>query len=88
MAKKDSTAQAVDDLFARLADITGGVQTGRPISPLPESGAETAPTRSADCSRTLGTDAVEEVLHSPKAKRRRVHKKKVGKAGLKTASLQ
>ena len=44
--------------------------------------------RSADCSRTLGTDAVEEVLHSPKAKRRRVHKKKVGKAGLKTVSLQ
>ena len=31
---------------------------------------------------------MEEVLHSPKAKRRRVHKKKVGKAGLKTASLQ
>ncbi|MCB4784409.1 MAG: hypothetical protein LGB69_07485 [Sulfurovum sp.] len=28
------------------------------------------------------------MLHSPKAKRRRVRKKKTGKAGLKTASLQ
>ena len=31
---------------------------------------------------------MEEVLHSPKAKRRRVRKQKTGKAGLKTASLQ
>ena len=31
---------------------------------------------------------MEEVLHSPKAKRRRVRKQKAGKAGLKTASLQ
>ena len=31
---------------------------------------------------------MEEVLHSPKAKRRRVRKQKMGKAGLKTASLQ
>ncbi len=87
-AKKDRTAQAVADLFARLADVTAGTPTGRPISPLPEAGTESAPTRSAGCSGTLGTDAVEEVLHSPKAKRRRVRKKKAGKAGLKTASLQ
>ncbi|MCB4773404.1 MAG: hypothetical protein LGB05_07280 [Sulfurovum sp.] len=87
-ARKGRTAQAVADLFARLADVTGGEQTGRPISPLPEAGTKSAPTRSAGCSGTLGTDAVEEVLHSPKAKRRRVRKKKTGKAGLKTASLQ
>ena len=87
-AKKHRTALAVADLFARLADVTGGAHTGRPVSPLPEAGTETAPTRSAGCSGTLGTDAVEEVLHSPKAKRRRVRKKKAGKAGLKTASLQ
>ena len=60
----------------------------RPISPLPVSGIETAPTRSAGCSGTVGTDAVEEVLHSPKAKYRRVRKKKAEEAGLKTASLQ
>ena len=87
-AMKDRTALAVADLFARLADVTGGAHTGRPVSPLPEAGTETAPTRSAGCSGTFGTDAMEEVLHSPKAKRRRVRKKKAGKAGLKTASLQ
>ena len=87
-ARKDRTALAVADLFARLADVTGGVPAGRPVSPLPEAGSETVPTRSAGCSGTLGTDAVEEVLHSPKAKRRRVRKQKKGKAGLKTASLQ
>ena len=87
-AKKDRTALAVADLFVRLADVTGGAPTGRPVSPLPEAGTETAPTRSAGCSGTLGTDAVEEVMHSPKAKRRRVRKQKTGKAGLKTASLQ
>ena len=87
-AKKNRTALAVADLFARLADVTGGAPTGRPVSPLPEAGSDTAPTRSAGCSGTLGTDAVEEVLHSPKAKRRRVRKRNTGKAGLKTASLQ
>ena len=87
-ARKDRAALAVADLFARLADVTGGVPAGRPVSPLPEAGSETAPTRSAGCSGTLGTDAVEEVLHSPKAKRRRVRKQKTGKAGLKSASLQ
>ena len=87
-AKKDGTTQVVAGLFARLVDVTAGTPTGRPISPLPEAGTESAPTRSAGCSGTLSTDAVEEVLHNPKAKRKRVRKKKAGKAGLKTASLQ
>ena len=87
-AKKNRTALAVANLFASLADVTGGAPTGRPVSPLPEAGSDTAPTKSAGCSGTLGTDAVEEVLHSPKAKRRRVRKRNTGKAGLKTASLQ
>ena len=86
--KKNRTAQAVANLFASLADVTGGAPTGRPVSPLPEAGSDTAPTKSAGCSGTLGTNAVEEVMHSPKAKRRRVRKQKTGKAGLKTASLQ
>ena len=87
-AKKNRTALAVANLFASLADVTGGAPTGRPVSPLPEAGSDTAPTKSAGCSGTLGTNAVEEVMHSPKAKRRRVRKQKTGKAGLKTASLQ
>ena len=87
-AKKNRTALAVANLFASLADVTGGAPTGRPVSPLPEAGTDTAPTKSAGCSGTLGTNAVEEAMHSPKAKRRRVRKQKTGKAGLKTASLR
>ena len=87
-AKKNRTALAVANLFASLADVTGGAPTGRPVSPLPEAGSDTAPTKSAGCSGTLGTNAVEEAMHSPKAKRMRVRKQKTGKAGLKTASLQ
>ena len=67
-AKKNRTALAVANLFASLADVTGA-PTGRPVSPLPEAGSDTA---------------VEETMHSPKAKRRRVRKQKTGKAGLKT----
>ena len=87
-AKKNRTALAVANLFASLADVTGGAPTGRPVSPLPEAGSDTAPTKSAGCSGTFGTNAVEEAMHSPKTKRRRVRKQKTGKAGLKTASLQ
>ena len=87
-AKKNRTALAVANLFASLADVTGGAPTGRPVSPLPEAGSDTAPTKSAGCSGTLGTNAVEEAMHIPKAKRRRVRKQKTGKAGLKTASLR
>ena len=86
-AKKNRTALAVANLFASLADVTGA-PTGRPVSPLPEAGSNTLPTKSAGCSGTLGTNAVEVAMHSPKAKRRRVRKRNTGKAGLKTASLQ
>ena len=65
-AKKNRTALAVANLFASLADVTGGAPTGRPVSPLPEAGSDTAPTKSAGCSGTLGTNAVEEAMHSPK----------------------
>ena len=47
---KNRTALAVANLFASLADVTGGAPTGRPVSPLPEAGSDTASTKSVGCS--------------------------------------